>query len=571
MVINRNLWMGWRCGIMCSLFLQPGDILQKRYYIQELLGSGGMAKVYLAKDLRLEGRLWAVKESKSNVDFKSFLDEAKMLASLDHATLPKIIDYYPPNAEGYSYIITDYIRGETLADLFTKTEYKLELEDILHYSIQLCDVLDYLHTLPEPIIYRDLKPSNVMINEQNQIRLIDFGIARSYKEGQALDTVALGTIGFAAPERYESTQSDHRTDIYSLGALLYYLLSKGQYVTPLSESLANIRSDLPVQLIQIVKTSLANHASERYQTALDMKHELLLLSSSINKHVAPTVLLHPLKPTYEQTYEQTSIKNVTTPLFKYNQTIAITSLSEGAGSSFLTHMLATAVTDYDVQPSIMEQPSKHPFYFETAGLESKAPRFVDPYESGQSPDRKKRMITDNIADGICWLVPKGKQEYTWSKNELKEIIFMCNSSILFIDLGYRGLLWEEVLKRATLLLIVVDALPSQLNRFQDRLLFYQQLKRDGFPIQFVVNHVPQICDRKELEKALYYKPIAWITQVSQEEIYKASVKGMSVYSLQKSREKLISECQLILSQILPVSIYSQHHRERKSLFSFLKK
>jgi len=201
-----------------------------RYEIVRKIGEGGMSHVYLAEDLKLPGKLWAVKESVVDPKhYSSIRDEAKLLISLSHVRLPRIVDFFPPDNDGYSYLVMDYIQGITLEKYFSGYRGKIPVDSILQLADQLLEVLGYLHTHDPVIIFRDLKPSNIMLTEQLELRLIDFGIARNYKQEQSQDTVKLGTIGFAAPEQYGSGQSDARSDLYGLGALLLYLSTAGDY------------------------------------------------------------------------------------------------------------------------------------------------------------------------------------------------------------------------------------------------------------------------------------------------------------------------------------------------------
>lgn len=210
--------------------LYTGYILKERYVILSLLGKGGMGQVYLAQDLRLEGKLWAIKEVKANVEQKAFTDEARMLAGLNHPSLPNIVDYYPADKQGYCFIVMDYIQGKSIAELYEKDKQHFHVQEIITYMLELCDVFSYLHKQkPYPIIYRDLKPSNLMLGTSKKIFLIDFGIARLFQQEKLADTRQIGTIGFAAPEQYLQQQSDQRTDIYQLGALLHYLLTGATY------------------------------------------------------------------------------------------------------------------------------------------------------------------------------------------------------------------------------------------------------------------------------------------------------------------------------------------------------
>jgi tetratricopeptide (TPR) repeat protein len=212
--------------------LPEQTLLSGRYQLEERIGQGGMGAVYKASDTRFNNRSIAIKEmsraglSPANVQEAeaSFEREAQILADLLHPNLPRIYDHFTENER--SYLVMDFIEGQTLENYLDLAQgSSLPIDQVLEWGKQLCDVLGYLHTHQPPIVFRDLKPSNVMINKSGHIFLIDFGIARIFKPGQSHDTVALGSPGFAAPEQYGKAQSSPRSDIYSLGALLHNLLT----------------------------------------------------------------------------------------------------------------------------------------------------------------------------------------------------------------------------------------------------------------------------------------------------------------------------------------------------------
>ncbi|HCJ36161.1 MAG TPA: hypothetical protein DHV65_17925 [Ktedonobacter sp.] len=212
--------------------LPEQTLLIGRYQLVSRIGQGGMGAVYKASDTRLDDRLVAIKEmSKAGMPAArleeaeaSFEREARLLGKLLHPNLPRIHDHFTENDR--SYLVMDFIDGETLEEyLDNRGHGPLPVEQVLNWAEQLCDVLSYLHNHQPPIIFRDLKPANVMISESGHIFLIDFGIARIFKPGQSHDTVALGSPGYAAPEQYGKAQSTPRSDIYSLGALIHCLLT----------------------------------------------------------------------------------------------------------------------------------------------------------------------------------------------------------------------------------------------------------------------------------------------------------------------------------------------------------
>ncbi len=206
-----------------------GSVIDGKYEVLKQIGKGGMSKVYLAMDRRLN-KQWAIKElcrkerdKENEVVVQGLIAEANLMKKLDHPALPRIVDIIETNQT--IYIVMDYIEGETLQTILKKYGAQNQ-EMVIEWAKQLCSVLHYLHTRNPAIIYRDMKPGNIMVTPNGNIKLIDFGIAREYKEQQIQDTVSLGTKGYAAPEQFGGKgQTDARTDIYSLGVTLYHLVT----------------------------------------------------------------------------------------------------------------------------------------------------------------------------------------------------------------------------------------------------------------------------------------------------------------------------------------------------------
>jgi len=207
-------------------------LLKKRYRIIGVVGRGGFGAVYKARDARAAGQLVAVKEmNRSGLSPQqiaevtdTFKREALILSDLTHPNLPRIYDHF--FNDGCWYIVMDFIEGETLEELLLKaTGGYFLVERVLEIGIRLCGVLAYLHSQQPPVIFRDLKPANIMLTPTGALYLIDFGVARRFKLGKARDTIPFGSPGYAAPEQYGSAQTTPQSDIYSLGVTLYQMLT----------------------------------------------------------------------------------------------------------------------------------------------------------------------------------------------------------------------------------------------------------------------------------------------------------------------------------------------------------
>ena len=256
---------------------EVGTVIDGKYEILKEIGRGGMSIVYLAMDKRLN-KQWAVKEIRKKSSGKhdeivinSLLAEANMMKKLDHPSLPRIVDIIEDGST--IYVIMDYIEGESLDKILN--EYGAQPEELVSgWAKQLCDALAYLHSQKPPIIYRDMKPANVMLKPEGNIKIIDFGIAREYKEQNLADTTVLGTKGYAPPEQY-SGQTDGRSDIYALGMTMHHLLTG---VDPRNgEPYASVRQWNPElsEGIEIIIDKCVEPASEnRYQTCAELLYDL---------------------------------------------------------------------------------------------------------------------------------------------------------------------------------------------------------------------------------------------------------------------------------------------------------
>lgn len=261
-----------------------GTVLDGKYEILKQVGKGGMSIVYLAMDNRLN-KQWAVKEIKNDGSkstetlLKGLEREANILKNVDHPVLPRIVDII--NENGTIYVIMDFVEGKPLSDVL-KTEGAQSQRDVIEWGRALASALDYLHSMNPPIIYRDMKPSNVMLKPDGSVKLIDFGTAKEYIIENNADTTALGTRGYAAPEQFGDAQghgiynTDARTDIYNLGATLYHLVTGKNPCEPPYE-IKPIRQWNPALssgLEQIIIKCCQPNPNDRYQSCSELLYAL---------------------------------------------------------------------------------------------------------------------------------------------------------------------------------------------------------------------------------------------------------------------------------------------------------
>lgn len=259
--------------------LKTGTLVDGKYRVLRAVGKGGMSTVYQAVNEK-ENKIWAVKEmpKDSAQSFEGVRQnlsvETELLKRLNHPNLPRIIDVI--DTEEALLIVMDYIEGNTLADAIEKSGAQ-DQDDVVDWAMQLCDVLGYLHSRVPPIIYRDMKPSNVMLRPDGSIALIDFGSARLFNASTAEDATWLGTMGYAAPEQYGGHgQTDARTDIYGLGATMYHLVTGHDPSKPPYEMVPvrNLDPSLSSGLEKIILKCTQRDPRERYGSCAELMVDL---------------------------------------------------------------------------------------------------------------------------------------------------------------------------------------------------------------------------------------------------------------------------------------------------------
>jgi len=278
--------------------LPKGAILQDRYEVSKVLGLGGMGAVYQARDLRFSGvaRLCALKEMTCTTPdpqvrrlaIQNFEREANILASLNHPAIPKIFDYFTEGIR--SYLVLEYVEGQDLEALLAEAQQMLQPEPVIDWAIQICGVLSYLHGQEPPIVFRDMKPSNIMLRPPAQIVLVDFGIARVFVSGQK--GTMIGTEGYSPPEQYRGI-ADPKGDIYALGATLHHLLTRRDPrleppFTFQEEQPSLLNSAVSEELEAVIMKALEYEPEKRFASAEEMKNALMQCLGKESKERAPT-------------------------------------------------------------------------------------------------------------------------------------------------------------------------------------------------------------------------------------------------------------------------------------------
>ena len=263
---------------------ETGTVLDGKYEILKEIGHGGMSIVYVAMDLRLN-KQWAIKEMKDDGSkdtqtlLKGLEREANILKKVDHPVLPRIVDII--QKDNKVYVVMDYVEGRPLSEIL-KEQGAQPQDQVIEWARQLSSALDYLHSMDPPVIYRDMKPSNIMLKPDGSVKLIDFGTAKEYKIENNADTTALGTRGYAAPEQFGDAQgrgiynTDARTDIYCLGATLYHIVTGMNPCEPPYEikPIRQWNSALSSGLEKILVKCTQPNPEHRYQSCLELLYAL---------------------------------------------------------------------------------------------------------------------------------------------------------------------------------------------------------------------------------------------------------------------------------------------------------
>ncbi|MDD9267838.1 serine/threonine protein kinase [Paenibacillus sp. GCM10023248] len=514
-----------------------GTCIGGRYRIEALLGQGGMSQVYLAEDMKLRGKKWAVKACvQADEESAVFLEEAEMLARLQHPQLPQLIDYLW--CDGTGFLVMDYIQGPTLQDLFEEKGRELPLPTLIQIASQLCDLLHYLHTFqPRPIIYRDLKPANIMLNEQSQVRLIDFGVARHFTQGKPSDTMQMGTIGFAAPEQVLGLQTDARSDLYSLGAMLYYLLSGGQYAYLSHKPWEKLRPDLPEALTSSLRLLLQEHPEHRCQSAMELKLRL--------RSIYPD----PPRPSNEPLHHSSA----TPP----DQLLVIGGLYAGVGSTFLAVTLARILHALQVPHALVEQPTIAPDLYMLLYGDVKAPRHYT--YAAQCVTGQGHSASPGWVNGLSTWVPLPPDGFqgAWQTADSFKLLHTIRKQVVLWDVSTD---WEqpsvqEMCHSADAIIVVVDPSPGKCNRPASRARFerFAAYTQRGKKVHYVANGAMPAGLRKEWAASMPAVPICSLPELPRTDVMRAVWKGDFIQDDPGVLEPLIAALAPLLKEIVPGS------------------
>jgi len=519
-----------------------------RYRIVGLIGYGGMGEVYAAEDVRLQGKLRAVKVNRPRLGGRLYqLEEAALLMRLNHPNLPLIVDYFPLDQGEHEIVVMDYVDGLTLTAYTESQGGRLSEEEVIQISLQLCQALSYLHEQQPPIIHRDLKPANVMIEESGLVRLIDFGIARRYREGGHTDTVMLGTPGFAAPEQIGEGQSDPRTDIYGLGTLLYYLHT-GEKLKPVVRTGSSQVSQLasvsrPSTLEHVISRMTEERPECRFRSCREVMEELQRLNGS--SKIAPA----------SGGLGTAGFGTSSSRKYKHSQPckdIAVLSIAPGAGATFIAITLAHLLHQQGSTCAAIEHPLLHGEWHALLDLERKA---------AQSKNRRIVPTADSrymcMEDqGMHWYAKladaAGKEADAELKYQLMQQQASASCSFMVTDLSAR---WRksgaaQALHRADTVMIVADPQVSKWS--QNAIRAAQQLQnersREDKATLWVVNKDIVFPARKEWLSLLPEKPLIAVPQLPPEAILRSLWQGEGITSekrwgaiLEKAYKPLMQE------------------------------
>lgn len=403
--------------------LEIGSLVDNKYKILNKVGQGGMSVVYLAMNEKAN-KQWAIKEVRKDgvKDFEvvkqGLVVETDMLKRLSHPSLPSIIDVIED--KDTFLIVMDYIQGNPLSKALE--EYGAQpQENVIEWAKQLCDVLGYLHTRTPAIIYRDMKPANVMLKPDGKVTLIDFGTAREFKEKNLADTTCLGTVGYAAPEQFGGMgQTDARTDIYCLGATLYHLVTGMNPCEPPYEirPIREINPSLSSGLEKIILKCTQRNPDDRYQSCAELMYAL--------EHYEEIDDIHRKKQKRKLAGFITSA--VLTVAFAGVSVWGYQS-AEGKKSENYDEILRTAQTVEDYYKAILTDPTRKDAYLELNDYLTED--FVLTKEEGQQLIKLQGGLDKTNAGGFSENVDVLSKLRDGNNKDYQEVVYAIGESFLF--------------------------------------------------------------------------------------------------------------------------------------------
>jgi len=420
----------------------PDGLFAGRYRILSPIGKGGMGSVYLAEDLRLGGKLRALKFTRPPGEERDlFIAEARMLAGLEHPNLPRIVDYYPPDPDE-ACIVMDYIAGETLETVLARQAAGLPYPIVLGLMEQLCDTLRYLHAQEPPVVFRDLKPANVIVDGRGRAVLVDFGIARHYRPEARSDTLRLGTPWFAAPEQLRGGQSDVRTDLYGLGALAYHLFTGGDFAARRgrSDRIRRLRGAVPPLFAEWLERLLADNPQDRPASAAEARRDLAAFAAEAGEGSGGPQASRPRDGV---------------------RVCALVSAYPGAGATFAALGLSARLAELGASHALVEFPGGDPELYQWLDGERRMPgraAFADP--SGERPVRPAWR------EGAALYYPLHPRHASAARPEEAFAAWLrrLGTPIVLLDVSSR---WEDegasdwLARAADSILFVADCLPAK--------------------------------------------------------------------------------------------------------------
>jgi eukaryotic-like serine/threonine-protein kinase len=543
-----------------SEFLQAGRLLENRYRILSLLGQGGMGRVYLAEDERLPGKKWAVKELRPGPAQRELLaKEARMLAECSHPGLAAVTDFIPANAQGVCYLVMEFIQGQTLLQLL-REKGPLSWAQTAGIGMELCQVLAYLHEeRPVPIIHRDLKPSNVMLDGNGRVRLIDFGTARHYSQGAEADTVRLGTLGFASPEQLVGRQTDARTDLYALGAVLHFLLEGGS-----GQQKDGIRGELPdevpLQAKALIAKLLEDEPAKRFQRAGEVEAALRAMRTpgapltEVNQQLAQGI---------------TVAKTVHPPVMR----IVVGGLTGSSGATFVAMALARSLHALALTHTLLELPGAAPDLYHILLGDRHMPKgyryWTEAVCLGAGGGEEGKPWTTGYSEWAP-LAPDRPLE-KWDSDCARQLMEQFNRPAAILDIGsaWTNPAHEAVLEQADIILLVCGPSPLQLSRGEAARNWSRldKLKQNNRRVEIVANKTVSFKGRQEWLESLPGRPFCQIPEIPSTTVLDALWQGKLLADQPAVQTVLSAALSPITGMILG---QCGHPGQRKSLWRRLR-